>query len=262
MVCRPRCLWKTPPGIARRSSGNSQVYGGREWPDLVANLRVDQAWGSAQVMGALHNVHTYNNVSATNNFEQHKLGWAVGGGIKFNLPMLGKGDAITAETSYAKGALDYVMTNPAGAAGGGLGFFALSTGSPVVTNTARGDVFDAVGTTANGSLDLTEGWQINGGYEHHWDSMWKTSLYGGYASINYSANASNAIRVAGTTGDADFNIWQVGSRTVWTPVHNLDLSVDVIYSQVNGAYSGQTVGGVTYGNKGFLAGIVRAQRNF
>src|SRR5215216_1311074 len=25
------------------------------WPDVVANLRVDQAWGSAQIMGALHN---------------------------------------------------------------------------------------------------------------------------------------------------------------------------------------------------------------
>src|SRR4051794_4143627 len=27
-----------------------------QWPDIVANLRVDQAWGSAQIMGALHNV--------------------------------------------------------------------------------------------------------------------------------------------------------------------------------------------------------------
>src|SRR5712672_105200 len=26
------------------------------YPDVVANLRVDQAWGSAQIMGALHNV--------------------------------------------------------------------------------------------------------------------------------------------------------------------------------------------------------------
>src|SRR5450759_1749550 len=27
-----------------------------QWPDIVANLRVDQAWGSAQLMGAIHNV--------------------------------------------------------------------------------------------------------------------------------------------------------------------------------------------------------------
>ena len=247
-------------GHSATIGGNSQVYAGREWPDLVGNLRIDQAWGSAQIMGALHNVHSYNTALA--NSEHHKLGYAVGGGLKVNLPMLGHGDSVIGEASYTKGALDYVMSNPAGAAGGGAATYALSTGWPAVTNTAWGDVYDAVGTTATGSLDLTTGWQVNGGYEHHWDPMWKTSLYGGYVAVNYSANASNAIRVAGTTGNSDFNVWQVGSRTVWTPVHNLDFSVDLVYSEVNGAYSGQTAGGVTYGNKGFLAGIFRVQRNF
>ena len=32
-------------------------YGGFQAPDVVANLRVDQAWGSAQIMGALHQVN-------------------------------------------------------------------------------------------------------------------------------------------------------------------------------------------------------------
>ena len=34
-------------------------YGGFQAPDIVANLRVDQAWGSAQIMGALHEVEHY-----------------------------------------------------------------------------------------------------------------------------------------------------------------------------------------------------------
>ena len=234
-------------------------YAGREWPDLVANLRVDQAWGSAQIMGALHNVHSYDPKVA--NSEQHKLGFAVGGGLKFNLPMLGHGDSVIGEVEYAKGALEYVLSNPGGALGGGA-FFNLQTGYPT-TNAAVGDIYDAVGTTASGALDLTEGWGINGGYEHHWDSMWKTSLYGGYSAISYSAAASAVIRPAGTTGNSDFSVWQIGSRTVWTPVHNLDFSVDLVYSQVDTAYSGQTsTAGVTYGNKGFLAGIFRVQRNF
>jgi len=29
-------------------------YGGMQMPDIVANLRVDQTWGAAQVMGAVH----------------------------------------------------------------------------------------------------------------------------------------------------------------------------------------------------------------
>ena len=82
-------------------------------------------------------------------------------------------------------------------------------------------------------------------------------------SVNYSSAASAVLSArAGTTGDSDFSVCQVGSRTVWTPVHNLDFSVDLVYSGVNTAYSGQAAGGVTYGDQSFLAGIFRVQRNF
>ncbi len=33
------------------------AYGGLQTPDVVGNLRVDQTWGSAQVMGAWHLVN-------------------------------------------------------------------------------------------------------------------------------------------------------------------------------------------------------------
>ena len=33
------------------------AYGGQQSPDFVANLRVDQAWGGAQIMGAAHEVN-------------------------------------------------------------------------------------------------------------------------------------------------------------------------------------------------------------
>jgi hypothetical protein len=33
------------------------AYGGEQVPDIVANLRLDQAWGGAQVMGALHELN-------------------------------------------------------------------------------------------------------------------------------------------------------------------------------------------------------------
>ena len=37
--------------------GGAGRYGGFQAPDIVANLRIDQAWGSAQIMGALHDVN-------------------------------------------------------------------------------------------------------------------------------------------------------------------------------------------------------------
>ena len=44
----------TTPGAGSFPGG----YGGFQAPDVVANLRVDQAWGSAQIMGALHQVNS------------------------------------------------------------------------------------------------------------------------------------------------------------------------------------------------------------
>ena len=42
-------------------------------PDIVANLRVDQAWGSAQIMGAVHMVNAAYYTSTGDRFHhQHK----------------------------------------------------------------------------------------------------------------------------------------------------------------------------------------------
>ena len=41
----------------RHSSGQG-AYGGAQAPDVVGNLRVDQAWGGAQVMAAWHDVNS------------------------------------------------------------------------------------------------------------------------------------------------------------------------------------------------------------
>ena len=48
----------------------------RHEDDLVANLRIDQGWGSAQLMGALHQVWpAYNSFGTT---PESEVGWAVG----------------------------------------------------------------------------------------------------------------------------------------------------------------------------------------
>ena len=52
--------------LSRLSAIGENSYGGFQAPDIVANLRVDQAWGSAQIMGALHDVNaTYYLAQAT-----------------------------------------------------------------------------------------------------------------------------------------------------------------------------------------------------
>jgi hypothetical protein len=38
----------------------------------------------------------------------------------------------------------------------------------------------------------------------------------------------------------NFKVWQVGSRTQWNPVSQLDIGVDVLYSRLDTAFAGAT----------------------
>ncbi len=208
-------------------------YAGRNMMDLVGNVRVDQAWGSAQIMGALHQVRTFAGIA------DDKWGYALGAGVTFNLPMISKGDTFSAQATWSEGALAYA------GAGVGAGFAITYDGT-----TAVGTSLDAV--VVGTSLELTEAWSVVAGFQHVWNPKWKTSLYGTYGEVNFNSNAETVI------GLADWSMWQVGSRTVWTPVQNLDLSVDIMYNHINTGFDA-TVG---FDDKGWWQGMFRAQRNF
>src|SRR5215510_7723732 len=79
------------------AAGN--CYGGWQVPDIVGNIRVDQAWGSAQIAGAGHQVNplyfnaaggantpfnsNFPNLEPSGNPDK-KWGWALMGGLKIN----------------------------------------------------------------------------------------------------------------------------------------------------------------------------------
>jgi len=232
------------------STGAAGVGGGQSMPDIVGNLRIDQAWGSAQIMGAYHQI---NFGEATLPAISDKSGWAFGAGLRVNLPMLGKGDYIIGQFTYGRGATDYV--------GSGLAATQAVQRGGV---SSYGFAYDAVVTAGSTSADLTTGWSITGGLEHNWVPGWKTSLYGAYGKLEYSTAASTALLAAANTmsnaatgGSANWSFWQVGSRTVWTPVTNLDLSVEIMYNNMDTAFTG-----VGVGDNSWWSGMFRAQRNF
>jgi len=233
-------------------TGAGAQYGNVQAPDIVGNLRIDQAWGSAQVMGAYHQVWEVNHLAANvTQTSADASGYAFGAGVKFNLPMLGKGDYVLGQVTYSKGALLY--------SGSGINGGFADTNSDG-TALYAGPAFDAV-VTPGGSLDLTTSWSVTAGYEHFWNTQWKTSLYGAYGEVRYSDAASAVIRpgTAAVGTSANWNYAQIGSRTTWTPVANLDLSLEVMYNQLNGAF--ESAGGV-YDDHNWVSGIFRVQRNF
>lgn len=65
-------------------------YKGQYYPDVTANVRVDQAWGSAILTGALREVHAAINPGVSVGPE--KWGYAVGGGIEVKLDSIAPKD--------------------------------------------------------------------------------------------------------------------------------------------------------------------------
>src|SRR4029078_3026157 len=50
------------------------------------------------------------------------------------------------------------------------------------------------GIFTNGTaVELTRAWSITAAYEHVWNPRWRTSWYGGYASIDYNGAATGII---------------------------------------------------------------------
>jgi hypothetical protein len=259
-AARRESITSAPVGISLIGGGltyGGEGYGNQEVPDIVGNLRLDQTWGSAQLMGAYHQLRAISSTFPSPGLTTtNDSAWAVGGGLKFNLPMLGQGDYAIVQAGYSDGVLSYI--------GQGI------NGGLNVTNNdgtvhAVAPALDAV-VLADGSLDKTKAWSVTGGFEHHWAPRWKTSLYGAYGQVRYSDAASAVL--GGALGSANWNYGQIGSRTVWTPVANLDLSLEVMYNRLDTAFGGATLGAfvpggpITTGDKEWVSGIFRVQRNF
>ena len=240
------------------------AYGGQQITDTVANLRVDQAWGGAQVMGALHEVNaSYYGLTATGapsaagGFNpSDKWGWAAGVGLKINTPFISQGDWFQTQVNVTQGALRYLFNTPNtnyGMAQGTNGGFG-NEGYGVLTDCVYGGSSNQ-GVASQTGCQLTSAWGINAGYEHYWTPAWHTSLYGAYYQVSYgtgtgSANAmlcsaegagngagsgTGAVATAGCNNN--WSTWGVGSRTQWDVTKTFYLGVEVLYSDLRSAQS-------------------------
>jgi Porin subfamily len=265
------------------ASGATPSQFGFRVPDIVANLRVDQDWGFAGVSAALHDVSgayygSPNTVSSGHPADQ--FGWAVAAGARINIT---RGDSIGFMFAYGEGATGYVVS---------------STASSQMYNSSTsvgvGWLSDGIFTTGT-SVELTRAWSVTLAYEHSWNARWRTSWYGGYANIDYNSTATGMINsalaagsvcarpfaglvgnlaavtaLAGNSCNPDFSFYQIGSRTQWSPVAQLDIGLDVVYTGLNTAYKGAGVYAANgsrpavtlLDDEGVWSAMFRWQRNF
>jgi hypothetical protein len=251
------------------------AYGGAQLPDLVGNVRVDQAWGVFQVSGALHDVDpgywTVANTLTNGNFlggqaqtnaqnlghPDSKVGGAVNVALQIkNLPT-GVGDDFKIEGSWSLGASKYVLGTSSGLGGSFYMFGDGPAGS--AGKLAIGAISDGVYSGGPGNsgvggtqVQLTQGWGIRGAFNHNWSPEWSSSLFGGAAQLSYNNTAkaiwcasyvaSGTTLTAGSTCDPGFTMSEIGLTTRWTPVKNLTFSTEVLYAYLHTDMKGGAIG--------------------
>jgi Porin subfamily len=277
------------------------AVGQQTWPDPYLALHIDQSWGNFAVSSGLHDVNA-SYYSASGNaggpfagfhscgpalanttacgHPSDKVGYFVELGGELKTPF-GPGDKIGAGVRYSVGASGF---------GGGN-----NLASPDLfgsgNNAAIGFMTD--GVFVNGSsIELTTAWSVQAGYDHHWNDMWNSTLFGGWSHILHNAQAKSyyagALGCAAGTGataqtnigavaatntcDPDWSYLEVGTMTRWTPAPNLQISAQVLYSYITTAFNGTAAlaavpgarppGVYTIGNQGIVSGYFRVQRSY
>lgn len=202
-------------------AGTVQYYGGSRMPDIVANIGVEQSWGSAQLSAAVHQISTN---KTTSPLSSAKYGWAVNAGVQINLPMIAPGDYLWLNAAYADGAMSYVYS---GHCSGGC---ALNNFGLTAKTTAywAPDAFINPGT---GTIRTTKTWGIVAGFQHYWAPTLRSGFFGGYQQFknpNTAGSGTGGLQVA----VRDWDYWGAGANLIWTPVRGLDIGAEVAYQQI------------------------------
>ncbi|MCB1394076.1 porin [Nitrobacter sp.] len=218
------------------------AYGGTTFPDIVGQLRVDQAWGMFQAsFAAHHNNPAYYTGLETSGGPGGKWGWAGQGALSIKNIPTGPGDVINISGVYTNGATRYNIQDMTALAGANTIY-----GGSGVGSIGFGYAPDSV-YFPNSQLQLVSTWGMRGAYTHHWNPYWSSSVFGAYASISYTGEAKSymcgvsiprALGAGFTACNPDFNIAQVGANLRWTPVKNLTFTTEGVYTMLDQKHAG------------------------
>jgi hypothetical protein len=197
-------------GDERAVEDGNYIAAARPMPDVVANLRLDQDWGSAQLSIAGHQIRpAYNDAFISGHAT---YGWAVQGGLKFELPALATGDQLWLQASYANGALNYLGLKEKSFRIGGLRY----TLSDVVF--------------ADNSMQLMAGYSLTAAFAHYWVPTVRHSLFG-----NYTAVIPTSAAIASSSSISKAGLIQLGTNLTWSPLKDLDIGGEIIWFQLAGS---------------------------
>jgi len=222
-------------GTARRSrilesayfltSVMTDQYAAQFMPDFIANIRVSQAWGDAQIAGAVHQVKADLDSHAGNDV---KYGYAFLGGLNFKLPMIGANDSLQIEGVWSKGAVAFTGINASS--------YTKPNSLGYITNGVGPNIYPMDGYATGTGIDLTKAYSVNVQFRHFWTPTLRSTIGYGYLKVDApdSANADS---------HPDARLHQVVGNLIWSPVKNLDIGTELYWNDLKTNTSGPVVAG-------------------
>ncbi|MFZ2106613.1 MAG: porin [Roseiarcus sp.] len=190
--------------------GFDYQYNGQSIPDFVANLKVVQGWGSAQISGVGH----YVDVTGFNGLEQRVEGWGIDAGVSFNIPQFGVGDKFLVTGTYTQNAAWYsgfpdAMFGELGAVSG---------------NGQQMAIADTYENPSGNSFARPDMWTVSAEFDHHFSPQFVGSLEGSYGQVRWQNTDFSSVV-------SNSNSWLAGVVAHWFPMGNssLDFEFETLY---------------------------------
>jgi hypothetical protein len=225
------------------NGGFDNTYFGERYPDIVAALRADQAWGSAQLSAVAHNTHVIGVSGDTADI----WGYAVLAGVVVNLPSLGGGDKVALQGVYSHAALGY----------SGIPNTAWSPGDQGLNLNGNGTIYqltDALNYDV-GLWSTPTTWTAAAFLEHHFSPQFSLTPEISFASVRYS-NSPVMISVSASS-------FLGGVVAHWDPVAHLDFQLGVLYQDTHQATPAAYIGPPAFhANSNGVAGNLSITRDF
>jgi len=212
-------------GINALSNGPNRLY------DVIGSVSTEQSWGNAKLSGAVHFTQTNADLlprgagpDGTQDTNETNTGWAVLGGVTFNLPWLGPKDQLLLEATYSDGAVAFSGIN--GGADNDTTSFersgqylsGLQRNDPDTYAFANGNTWD---------FDNTKVWTVAGQLRHYWAPLWRTNVMASYRNISVPERAFLV------TGVGDAKAWDVAANLIWGQSRKTaEIGIEAVYKSV------------------------------
>src|SRR3954451_1365723 len=226
-------------------------------PDIVAAVRVDQPWGSAQLSGIIHQISTIGATIPANTpvtattpnlfqgatfFGFHpdtEYGYGIQAGVKVNLPMIAPGDLLYLQAVYARGCTDCVVGGAWVLGGGSASQGGIGTNGRFALNTA-----DGILNPLTNEVSLTKEWGAVAAFLHYWTPQLRSGFQLAYSKVDFPSlggffvggftnpvfGPTGAIRTTGVV--RDWSMINAAVNLISSPVRDLDIGVEVSYDRI------------------------------